>query len=138
MVGVGNPRVWTEEKIARELRSFMKAHGLVTMPPQNVLQGHGRADLAGAVRRNGGTQFWAERLGVPSAANLIGYKLGYNKKKNKQCKRCFAYNPQGYCNALKEIEPEPCFCFKTVEQHKKDVEAAEKRNRKTGYYGRYD
>jgi hypothetical protein len=54
---------WTDERLERELRRF--AAGREVFPSIQEFQRAGQSGLLGALRRHGGTELWAARLGVP-------------------------------------------------------------------------
>lgn len=57
----GRPRLWTDERIAAELRRL--ADELGHYPSQNELGRRGHQGLAKAITRRGGAHYWASRLG---------------------------------------------------------------------------
>ena len=116
-------RQWTDEKIGAEVRRVMKEHDLTSMPTLKQLNKWGESALRAAIGRNGGTDYWAVKLRLRRERELTS---------NPQCCECFAYDRFGRCSALTNIEPYPCFLFKTVEQAKADRKRAEKLNKKRG------
>jgi Fic family protein len=60
--GGGRPREWTDERIERELRTLVGNETIFPSIDQFTMAG--RRDLYNAIQRHGGSQLWAERLGV--------------------------------------------------------------------------
>jgi DNA invertase Pin-like site-specific DNA recombinase len=65
------PRVWwTDERLEAELRNF--AAGREVFPTVREFRRAGRTGLLGALRRHGGGELWASRLGLPRRERYSG------------------------------------------------------------------
>lgn len=75
-MGYSHGKKWNDERLEQEIKEVMQKAKIDSMPTHSIIASvNGNFALSNAIRRHGGTRYWADKLGleIKSCESAFGY-----------------------------------------------------------------